>query len=703
MEAPVESSSGSGKFIPAFYSRKVPRQVSFQEVTGGQPLTLSRPIVRSSSLGPQPSRINVQDDIRKTIHSHSFHFQLKSAQFEKNNEEQDDFRQDGLQDQLANEDQYYPEGHSDFEQDSFLAPIEKLPRFAWYPGEQEALRTLIKKTPQVRRPEDAVSILTKSKSIQMKAHDHSMSLLGQKRSRECGKQQLEDSQLRQKLRAGDKGCNKFAKTLMSQVGRLIGVLDHGPVDHRLVDLLFSPNLALTSGHLIIIIGTLIDSQLKDKIILRIKAEPMDIIHIIITEEEDKILHIRKNVISLCIIFDNSDMIMPLGSQREDFRGQKMSEGEFLPLNYFLGLMQYRQEQEREQIPLGGCLAKYKERWNRFGLVFDLGEGLNIQWTSEKPRSRGYPVALIGSIIEAKEMAKLILEKLKDGTIDKSSDAEIQLYNIIFLIQKESGNTISWWIATQLTLAQSRTTLKMDNCRKLIQDLRRNDFSIIIDLKHAYSQVLMSKDSRRWFAPRTFTHLIHRVTARLRPRMIVIAYLDDFLFQFSTIENATKGDQKVMQLFIKLGLTILWEKSKLIPVQQFKFLGLDCDSTQMTVSPSLKRLALVWSRNHVKSKDQLLNQGEWNLAALLREMEILGLEWWNNRLKVPFQFVIAPFNVEAKITPDASKKGLGATLEINKEKFASQILEIDIQMLSSNNREMMAVLQSLEDFKQNLLN
>lgn len=85
------------------------------------------------------------------------------------------------------------------------------------------------------------------------------------------------------------------------------------------------------------------------------------------------------------------------------------------------------------------------------------------------------------------------------------------------------------------------------------------------------------------------------------------------------------------------------------------------------------------------------------------MEILGLEWWNNRLKVPFQFVIAPFNVEAKITPDASKKGLGATLEINKEKFASQILEIDIQMLSSNNREMMAVLQSLEDFKQNLLN
>ncbi|KAA6357856.1 MAG: hypothetical protein EZS28_046617, partial [Streblomastix strix] len=57
---------------------------------------------------------------------------------------------------------------------------EKLPLFNWEPGEEDALRQIISLAPPIRLPEDVVSVISRKRSLQVKAQDYSISMFGQK-------------------------------------------------------------------------------------------------------------------------------------------------------------------------------------------------------------------------------------------------------------------------------------------------------------------------------------------------------------------------------------------------------------------------------------------------------------------------------------------------------------------------------------------
>ncbi|KAA6403089.1 MAG: hypothetical protein EZS28_001382 [Streblomastix strix] len=57
---------------------------------------------------------------------------------------------------------------------------EELPQFKWEPGEEDALRQIISLALPIRRLEDVVSAILRKRSLQVKAQDRSMSMLGQK-------------------------------------------------------------------------------------------------------------------------------------------------------------------------------------------------------------------------------------------------------------------------------------------------------------------------------------------------------------------------------------------------------------------------------------------------------------------------------------------------------------------------------------------
>ena len=96
------------------------------------------------------------------------------------------------------------------------------------------------------------------------------------------------------------------------------------------------------------------------------------------------------------------------------------------------------------------------------------------------------------------------------------------------------------------------------------------------------------------APRTFTKLLKVPIAFLRRLNIrIIIYLDDMLIFGSSMEEALRARDSVITLLQRLGLTINWEKSSLIPLPSCEFLGMIVSSLDMTISlPREKAIELI---------------------------------------------------------------------------------------------------------------
>ncbi|KAA6400901.1 MAG: hypothetical protein EZS28_003573 [Streblomastix strix] len=76
------------------------------------------------------------------------------------------------------------------------------------------------------------------------------------------------------------------------------------------------------------------------------------------------------------------------------------------------------------------------------------------------------------------------------------------------------------------------------------------------------------------AAQTFTLLIRKVIAQLRPLIRIVAYLDDFLLLFKTKEESETLIIVALQPFTSFGLIMKQQKSKLILGHRFSYLGLD---------------------------------------------------------------------------------------------------------------------------------
>ncbi|KAA6373899.1 MAG: putative reverse transcriptase [Streblomastix strix] len=414
------------------------------------------------------------------------------------------------------------------------------------------------------------------------------------------------------------------------------------------------------------------------------------------------------------------------------------------------------------IPLGACLTRYSEQWSKLGITLNLNEGLKIPWIQGKPTGRGCAVALVNSEKEDTILQQLIQEEIEEGTIELCSPDDISFYSLIFLFPKSNGGFRKVMDCRTINSYAPPTHFKMDDCRTVREIIQYNDWGVTLDLKHAYSHIPMEIESRRWLgfrykdknyrqramcfglaiAPQTFTLLIRRVIAQLRPLMRIVAYLDDFLLLFKTKEEAETLTVVALQLFTSLGLTIEWQKSKLIPTHRFTYLGMDWDTIAMNVQPIGKRITkakrmvrdrirqtlkgvqttahtiskivgilqsmsvcepqtFVRSRNLITVKDQMVTDKGWNDSILLDSDQMEELLWWDVRLRNPLECNLIPFVVQAIITSDASQDGLGATLMIDNNKFAAQITNECYSTMTSNAREMLAILFALEEFTETL--
>ncbi|KAA6365970.1 MAG: putative Transposon Ty3-G Gag-Pol polyprotein [Streblomastix strix] len=187
---------------------------------------------------------------------------------------------------------------------------------------------------------------------------------------------------------------------------------------------------------------------------------------------------------------------------------------------------------------------------------------------------------------------------------------------------------------------------MEDQRTLRDNLQHNDLVSTLDLKSTYLHAPMAEELSKYLgfkynnqyyrqktlcfgltsAPHIFTQLMRLIISQLRPKIRTISYIDDFAFMFTTESEAQAGIKEIILLFRKLGLTIEWKKSNLIPSHQFIYLGFDWDTNKMIVSPLKERIQKVTNKVSQRLKLQRRKQrvGAYTIASLIGTLSSLAM-------------------------------------------------------------------------------
>ncbi|KAA6392887.1 MAG: hypothetical protein EZS28_011590 [Streblomastix strix] len=139
------------------------------------------------------------------------------------------------------------------------------------------------------------------------------------------------------------------------------------------------------------------------------------------------------------------------------------------------------------------------------------------------------------------------------------------------------------------------------------------FMVTIDLMHAYLHVPVVEEVYKWFgyewriqtykqktlcfglstAPYSFTLLMRRVQASLRPRFTIMDYLEDVGLKAHSLIEAEDAVLKTLKQFFLLGLKVEFTKSKLQPSHKAEFLGYLWDSEVMIFEQIPMRIIKGW--------------------------------------------------------------------------------------------------------------
>ena len=99
------------------------------------------------------------------------------------------------------------------------------------------------------------------------------------------------------------------------------------------------------------------------------------------------------------------------------------------------------------------------------------------------------------------------------------------------------------------------------------------------------------------APRVFTTLLKPVLSILRQRGIrLIVYLDDILLMALSVEQVLEHAASTLNLLGRLGFTVNYLKSVLVPSQQMEFLGSLVNSLDLSLSLPRDKIRKIQSKS-----------------------------------------------------------------------------------------------------------
>ena len=218
---------------------------------------------------------------------------------------------------------------------------------------------------------------------------------------------------------------------------------------------------------------------------------------------------------------------------------------------------------------------------------------------------------------------------------------------------------------------------------------------------------------------------------------IVLYVDDFLL-CATPEDINQHSAVLLQTLSRLGLQVNWEKSSLEPAYAKEYIGylLNTDGVNGHVWISIPKSRIHALRHSIKSAlgkgfvaarglahiagkcvsmarailpaklmlrnvYRLLKQRQsWQDILLLDTGTITDLSWWSTALSSWNGCTVHPSTIQAQLTTDASSIGWGGVVGSQE---ARGRWNTRLSNESSNHREMMAVLLSMQAFARQLKN
>ena len=269
--------------------------------------------------------------------------------------------------------------------------------------------------------------------------------------------------------------------------------------------------------------------------------------------------------------------------------------------------------------MGGRLRLHLDAWSLIGAppsILEIVGGYRIPFNRPPPLS--LPTEDSYTHLRQPEHVRVIDEEVEavllKGAIEEVSPTEPGYFSKMFVVPKPVG----WRPIINLKRLNAEfidcPSFRMDTVADVSLLLRPGDWCASIDLKDAYFHIPINRRFRRYlrfgWKGRLFQYLVlpfglctaplvfTKVTKPLKTFLHSLAirsiwYLDDILIIGSSKEECLRHVAEALRLLERVGFIVNLAKSSLTPSQEFRFLGLQWDTSLGMISiDDVKRLAVV---------------------------------------------------------------------------------------------------------------
>ena len=240
------------------------------------------------------------------------------------------------------------------------------------------------------------------------------------------------------------------------------------------------------------------------------------------------------------------------------------------------------------------------------------KGFRLLWLSGRPPLQRSPIhfPLPARVEEQSLLDSLVAEMLEKGAIEMVQNSRSPgFYSHLFTIPKTSGGFRPILDLSPLNTCLRKIKFEMDSPAAIRRSIQRGDWATSVDLKDAYFHIGINHLDRKWLrftwrtntfqyrvlpfglslSPWAFTKVVKDLIIFMRSQGVRMhAYLDDWLILASSKEECQLHTDLLTHRAASLGFILNQEKSDLTPSQQFTYLGMQFDTVNYTVQPSLAR-------------------------------------------------------------------------------------------------------------------
>ena len=251
-------------------------------------------------------------------------------------------------------------------------------------------------------------------------------------------------------------------------------------------------------------------------------------------------------------------------------------------------------------PIGARLFAFRKEWTNSPHFTMVGKGLSWTWSATRLPNRPKIKQNTSPTLDlfVREMSrKKVIEPVN----------HIRWQSRLFTVPKKDSDKER--VILDLSLLNESilcAKFRMLSHKEVKLALTRDAWTTSIDLKDGYWHVPIAKSKRTYLGfryreqnyqfralpfglnigPRSFTKLMSFVVQELADIGVwVLPYLDDFLVVCRSYTQAVEHTAKALTTFHRLGLIVNVKKSRLIPAQQFEWLGIRWNLNAFTATAS----------------------------------------------------------------------------------------------------------------------